>query len=151
MTLGPSIVERLARARADLRMGVPVVLTADGRGALVVAVETLSAERLAGLRALGVPELAITAWRAETLKARAYDNDLARLCVPDGVDLAWLRAIADPADDLNAPMKGPLRSLRDGRPICTARPFNWRNRRSFCPPPWCCRCPMRLRWRQRGT
>ena len=27
MTLGPTIAERLARARADLRMGVPVVLT----------------------------------------------------------------------------------------------------------------------------
>lgn len=114
MTLGPSITERLARARADLRMGVPVVLTAEGRGALVVAAETLSAQRLADLRALGAPELAITAWRAETLKARAYDNDLARIAVPDGVPLAWLRAVADPADDLNAPMKGPLRSLRDG-------------------------------------
>ena len=32
MILGPSIVERLARARGDLRMGVPVVLTGDGRG-----------------------------------------------------------------------------------------------------------------------
>ncbi len=114
MILGPSIVERLARARADLRMGVPVALTAEGRGALVVAVETLSADRLAALRTLGQPELAITAWRAETLKARAYDNDLARLSIPDAEGIDWLRAIADPQDDLRAPMKGPLRSLRDG-------------------------------------
>jgi len=114
MPLGLTIVERLARARADLRMGVPVVLASEGRGALVVAVETLSAERLAALRAMGAPELAITSWRAETLKARAYDNDLARLAIPAGAGLGWLRAIADPADDLRAPMKGPLRSLRDG-------------------------------------
>ncbi len=114
MALGPSIVERLARARADLRMGVPVVLTADGRGALVVAVETLSAVRLADLRALGAPELAITAWRAETLKARAYDNDLARLDIAPDAPLGWLRAMADPANDLNSPMKGPFRSLREG-------------------------------------
>jgi GTP cyclohydrolase II len=114
MPLGPTIVERLARARADLRMGVPVVLTDAGAGALVVAVETLSADRLAALRSLGAPELAITSWRAETLKARAYDNDLARIAVPAEADLAWLRAIADPADDLRAPMKGPLKSLRDG-------------------------------------
>jgi GTP cyclohydrolase II len=114
MSLAPSIVERLARARADLRMGVPVVLEAEGRHALVIAAETLSADRLADLRALGAPELAITAWRAETLKARAYDNDLARLAVPKDVPLAWLRAVADPADDLSAPMKGPLRSLREG-------------------------------------
>ena len=104
MSLGPTIIERLARARADLRMGVPVVLTADGRGALAIAVETLSAARLAGLREMGVPELVLTARRAETLKARAYDSDLARIAIPEDAALPWLRAIADPADDLNAPM-----------------------------------------------
>jgi GTP cyclohydrolase II len=116
MTLGPSIVERLARARADLRMGVPVVLTSDGRAALIVAVETLSEGRLAALRAVGEPELAITAWRASTLKARTYDNDLARLVVPVSADVRWLRAVADPADDLDHPLKGPLTSLREGSP-----------------------------------
>ena len=114
MSLGPTIIERLARARADLRMGVPVVLTADGRAALIAAVETLSPDRLIALRRLGTPELAITARRAETLKARAYDTDLARIALPDDAALSWLRAVADPADDLKAPMKGPLRSLRDG-------------------------------------
>ena len=114
MALGPSTVERLARARADLRMGVPVVLTDAGSGALVVAVETLSETRLAAMRELGSPALAITAWRAETLKARAYDGDIARLYVPPDASLFWLRAVADPADDLRSPMKGPLRSLRDG-------------------------------------
>ncbi|MCF1710573.1 GTP cyclohydrolase II [Tabrizicola sp. J26] len=114
MSLGPTIVERLARAGADLRMGVPVVLTSGGRGGLAVAVETLSTERLAELRALGRPELAITSWRADTLKARAYDNDLARIAVPDEVGIDWLHCIADPADDLRLPMKGPLSSLREG-------------------------------------
>ncbi|MDP4033247.1 MAG: GTP cyclohydrolase II [Pseudorhodobacter sp.] len=114
MSLAPSIVERLSRARGDLRMGVPVVLTDAGRAALVVAVEALSPPRLAELRALGTPELAITARRAETLKARAYDGDLARLALPPDVDLAWLAAVADPADDLRVPMKGPFTSLRGG-------------------------------------
>mgnify|MGYP006205187413 CR=1 FL=1 len=41
--LAPSPVERLARARSDLRMGVPVVLTGAGCAALVVAVEALEA------------------------------------------------------------------------------------------------------------
>jgi GTP cyclohydrolase II len=108
----PDITERLARARADLRMGVPVVL--DG-GAVVLAAETLDAGRLAHLRTLGgQPVLAVTAWRAQTLKARAYDGDLARLILPADVGLAWVRAVADPADDLRAPMKGPLQSARDG-------------------------------------
>ncbi|MEF3048042.1 GTP cyclohydrolase II [Pseudotabrizicola sp. L79] len=114
MTLGPTIAERLNRARVDLRMGVPVVLAQNGQAALVAAVETLGAARLSGLRALGVPELALTARRAETLKARAYDGDLARLAVPQEMGLDWLRAMADPADDLRVPMKGPFQSLREG-------------------------------------
>lgn len=108
--LGPTPVERLNRARADLRMGLPVVLS----GHLAAAVETLSPERLAALRGLGAPVIALTSWRAETLKARVYDNDLARIRVPEDADLAWLRALADPADDLRMPMKGPLATLRDG-------------------------------------
>ncbi|MEZ5798043.1 MAG: GTP cyclohydrolase II [Paracoccaceae bacterium] len=114
MSLGPTITERLNRARSDLRMGVPVVLAGDGEAALAVAVEALDAARLRALRDLGAPELALTARRAETLKARAYDGDLARIAVPADADMAWLSALADPADDLRVPMKGPLRSLRDG-------------------------------------
>ncbi|MEH6774883.1 MAG: GTP cyclohydrolase II [Cereibacter changlensis] len=114
MPLAPSIVERIARARGDLRMGVPVVLTGPGGAALVVAVEALDAARLADLRLLGTPELAITLRRAETLKARAYDGDLARLEVPETAGIDWLRALANPVDDLRVPMKGPFQSLRGG-------------------------------------
>ena len=109
--LGLTAAERINRARADLRMGLPVVFRG---GFLAAAVETLSPERLAALRALGPLTLALTSWRAETLKARVYDNDLARIRVPEDADLAWLRALADPADDLRVPMKGPLASLREG-------------------------------------
>jgi GTP cyclohydrolase II len=114
MPLRPNIVERLNRARADLRMGLPVVLAGEGEAVVAMAAETMTPVRLAQLRALGDPVLAITARRAETLKARAYDGDLARLTIPPEAGLAWLRAVADPVDDLNAPMKGPLRALRDG-------------------------------------
>lgn len=111
MTLAPDVTELLARARADLRMGVPVMVA--GRG-LVLAVETLSAARLAAVRALGEAAVAVTDWRATTLKARAYDGDLARIALPAGAGLDWVRALADPADDLRVPMKGPLVSVRDG-------------------------------------
>lgn len=110
-SLGPTATERLNRARADLRIGLPVVLQG---GCLAVAVETLSPARLDALRALGPLTLALTARRAETLKARVYDGDLARIAVPAEADLAWLRALADPADDLRMPMKGPLLSVREG-------------------------------------
>ncbi|MBK0326254.1 GTP cyclohydrolase II [Rhodobacteraceae bacterium F11138] len=115
MSLIPDITELLARARADLRMGVPVVLTDDSGAVLALAAETLNSERLADLRAVDpTPVIAITARRAETLKARVYDGDLARVTMPEDADPAWVRAIADPADDLIAPMKGPLNALRDG-------------------------------------
>lgn len=111
----PSTDELINRARADLRMGVPVVLTGHGATALVLAAETAGPERLAALRSLGGrPVLAITGRRAETLKARAYDGDVARLPLPEEADCAWVRAIADPKDDLRMPMKGPLFALREG-------------------------------------
>jgi GTP cyclohydrolase II len=114
MALLPSISERLNRARGDLRMGLPVVLRgADGAG-LVAAVETLTPARLADLQGMGDAVLAITARRAETLKARAYDGDLARIALPPDAGMEWLAAMADPADDLRVPMKGPFRHLRDG-------------------------------------
>jgi GTP cyclohydrolase II len=112
MGFSPDITERLARARADLRMGVPVVL--DG-GAVVLAAETLDAARLADVRTLGGQAvLAVTGRRAQTLKARAYDGDIARIILPPDATLNWVRSIADPADDLRAPMKGPLQTARDG-------------------------------------
>ena len=115
MSLQPSITEILNRARADLRMGVPVVFTSEGAGVLAIAAETLDPGRLAQLRVMGgALVLALTRRRADTLKARAYDGDIARIAVPADAGLAWIRAVADPADDLNAPMKGPLQSLRAG-------------------------------------
>ena len=116
MRFAPNISELLARARADLRMGVPVVLAGEqGNTALMMAAETIDAQRLADLRALGgAPVLAITARRAETLKARSYDDDIARIALPPDAGLPWVLGVADPADDLKSPMKGPLISERGG-------------------------------------
>lgn len=111
MTFHPTLAELIARARSDLRAGVPVLLG----NSLVFATETLSAERLTALQIGGfAPYLTVTAWRAQTLKARAYDGDLARLRMPQDAPLDWVHAIADPADDLNTPLKGPLDARRDG-------------------------------------
>lgn len=112
MTFAPDTTERLARARADLRMGVPVVLS---EGLVVLAVETLTPDRFGALRNLGpTPVVAITGWRAQTLKARAYDGDIARVELPDYAGVSWVWSLADPSGDLNQPMKGPFKTLRDG-------------------------------------
>ena len=114
MTLIPNLPELAARARADLRMGLPVAISLAGQAALVTAAETLDAARLAGLRALGPVTLAITPRRAETLKARAYSDHVARVIVPGDAGVEWIHSVADPADDLSAPMKGPLTTERGG-------------------------------------
>jgi GTP cyclohydrolase II len=113
MAFGLSLVERINRARADLRLGVPIILHGPDGPALVMAAETATSARLDALRKPGLV-LAITRHRAETLKARPYDGDVARVLVPKDAGLPWLRAMADPADDLRHPMKGPFHSARDG-------------------------------------
>ncbi|WP_300513205.1 GTP cyclohydrolase II [Aliiroseovarius sp.] len=114
MTLAPNLTELIARARADLRMGVPVLLVDGDQAAMVAAAETLSDARLRELRGLGEPVLGITPRRAETLKARAYSEHVARVVLPGDAGADWARNIADPADDLAMPMKGPLRTERGG-------------------------------------
>ena len=114
MSFAPNVIEMLARARADLRMGVPVVL--DGASPVVMfSAETLTPQRLAQIQTLSTEAvLVITAQRANTLKAPAYDGDLARIALPKIVDTSWITAIANPADDLRAPMKGPFQCQRNG-------------------------------------
>ncbi|CUH86723.1 GTP cyclohydrolase-2 [Phaeobacter sp. CECT 5382] len=114
MSLMPTMIELLARARVDLRMGLPVVLTNGNSAALAIAAECLSQERLQDLQDKGAVTLALTARRAETLKTPAYDGDTARIAVPREAKLNWVQALADPADDLSIPMKGPLNSERQG-------------------------------------
>ncbi len=114
MGLKPDLIETLARARADLRMGVPVALRGNDGIVLVAAAETVGAARLEALQALGPLDLALTGRRAATLKARAYDGDVARVIVPDAARLTWVQDLADPADDLANPLKGPLQTRRGG-------------------------------------
>ena len=52
MSLIPTLIELLARARVDLRMGLPVVLTDGDQAALAIAAESLSASRLQDMQAL---------------------------------------------------------------------------------------------------
>lgn len=109
------IREQIARARGDLRVGVPIILVSTEGAVLVHAVETLSSDRLDAARTLpGATQIALTARRAETLKIPAYDGDLVRLVLPSGEGLNWIQSLADPADDLASPMKGPFKAVRDG-------------------------------------
>jgi GTP cyclohydrolase II len=114
MSFAPDMIEMLARARADLRMGVPIVI-AGANPVGIFSVETLTQQRLAQIKTLNAPAvLVLTARRANTLKAPAYDGDLARILLPESVDIKWIAALADPSNDLEMPMKGPLQCQREG-------------------------------------
>lgn len=108
--------ERLSRARADLRIGAPVVVV-DGQAAvLAICAELITDERLTSLRSLGQVHIVVTSRRANTLKARAYDGDLARIVVRDDMRAADVLAVADPSQALASPLLGPFVSAREGEP-----------------------------------
>ncbi len=115
MRVALTIIEQIARARTDLRMGVPVIVSAGPAQTLVVPIETLSQARLDQMIASKHRlHIVLTKQRAETLKIAAYDGDLARLALPADRNLAWLRSLANPVDDLSVPLKGPFQTLRGG-------------------------------------
>lgn len=115
--LGPNAEELTARARADLRIGAPVAVVSGDHGGIAVSSEMISAARLEALRTLSdTLDLVITARRAETLKARAYDGDIARLVLGGDISFEQVHAITDPAFALSNPLMGPFPSRRDGSP-----------------------------------
>jgi GTP cyclohydrolase II len=110
--LGPSTAEQLARALADLRMGIPVVLMSQTGAGIIASAEAVSASRFTELRtSFGDPVLVLTHRRAETIKIYAYDGSYARISVPKDRDLTWVKNVADPAADVSSGLKGPFQTL----------------------------------------
>ncbi|MGB3408434.1 MAG: GTP cyclohydrolase II RibA [Jannaschia sp.] len=111
----PTPAERLARARGDLAMGLPCLLTCHDVRAVVVAVETLSQARFDALcDRFGTPELVLTTRRAQAiLPAPLETNDLlVRLHPPASAGLEWFKALADPQFDAGRRPIGPLHLIR---------------------------------------
>ena len=114
----PDFEQRLARLVADVRIGSPVVIREGSAAHLVAAAETAGDGVCKGFRTAAeagrAVHLAVTAHRARTLAARAYDGDIARIALPARSGARWIRAVADPSMDLDSPMKGPFMTLREG-------------------------------------
>lgn len=108
MSLTITITEKLARARTDLRIGLPVVLVDNDIAAIFVAVETLDPERLVDMRKLGQPELVLTTRRTSTAGSMSDGHDLVRVKVPEAKCVDWLRNMANPVDGLHLPMHDVL-------------------------------------------
>ena len=108
--------DKSARAISELRRGAPIILMSGQSALLVAAAEMIEPLRLQALRSIAKSpgHLAITAARATTLKARAYDGDLARIKLRAEQGAPALRALADPALDLANPLLGPHETERGG-------------------------------------
>jgi len=112
--LGLTNREVLMRARADLRLGVPVVLAGNGIDVVVAAIDVLKQSRLDQLKSIDKNSfILITARRAETLKCPVYDGNFARLETEQAPKVSSLKAIADPSLDLRNPLKGPFNIIRE--------------------------------------
>ncbi len=113
-----------ARAIDALRRGWPVRVAADDGALDVLAVETADEPRLAEFDPDGTAELLISPERAATLKLAnqlaAASSGPVRLERVPWLDLPAAMALADPAQDLAAPLKGPFQAIDAGAPLAAA-------------------------------
>ena len=98
--------DRLEQVMGELRRGAVTVIG----DMMVASAETVEAGRFDAIHARGDAVLVLTGRRASVLKLRAYDGDIARMAMPE--DRALVAALADPAGDMDNPMKGPFETMR---------------------------------------
>ncbi len=114
LTLDPTNQEILMRARADLRLGVPIILGSEQNEVIIAPIEVLSQSRLDQLKLIDKNSMIlITARRAQTLKCPIYDGNFVRIELNQITEINSIKAIADPSLDLKNPLKGPFNVIRD--------------------------------------
>ncbi len=104
----PAAIRAVSRAVGDLRRGLPVGVTADGNACLAVAAELLDEANWDWLRAIGEPQIALTAHRARVLNIPPTGTDAVIIRISPDAALSNIRALADPTDDLDHPLMGPF-------------------------------------------
>ena len=102
------------RARTDLRLGIPIVLAGKKIDAVVTPVEVLTQKQLDELRQIDKSSFVlITARRAQTLKCPIYDGNFVKIELGEKSTPHSVKAIADPMLDLENPLKGPFKIIRE--------------------------------------
>ena len=140
---------RVERAAGDFRRGVPVLIAdMEGESGLIVAAETVNDRILEDLvRRYGAPSLILTHARASTLKIRLYTADVVSIPLEGQPSAADIRAIADPATDLDHPLKGPFESSRGPVPDTAAAAVRLAKLAGLLPAALLFRVPANLRER----
>jgi GTP cyclohydrolase II len=118
---------RVERAAGDLRSGVPVFVDFGDSAAVVMAAETAAVDRLAEIARAWPgdnPALLLSPNRASALKIRLYTPGAVAVPLEGGPqDWARIASIADPASDMDFPMRGPFLASRDPLPETIAAVF----------------------------
>jgi GTP cyclohydrolase II len=119
----PSTLVAVERAAQDLRRGLAVVVRETPRRRVVaIATELATEAKFEMLRrwVRTVPDLVLTHPRAVTLKVRRYTEDVVRIPLPQWLSDREIRSLADPAADLDNPLRGPFQARRDPVPQAVA-------------------------------
>ncbi len=98
------------RAASDLRRGLAVVIGDDDRNVLVQSAELLTDRWIDRFVVLsgGKPVVGVTYNRANVLRVLPRKDDVALIKILDYMDSAVISSMADPADDLMQPLRGPF-------------------------------------------
>lgn len=115
-SLGPTQLQRVERARWDLRRGLAVLVHAGAEALLAMPAESVTQGALQGLSRLGAVRILVTTQRARTLKIRPYTDDAVAVALEPGVGADTVRQLADPTQDLTNPLSGPFHALREPLP-----------------------------------
>lgn len=104
--ISPCSMERVMRARGDVRIGVPVILSYQGTFVAMVAVETLTDPRFTALTGgAQQAQLLLTRHRADALAVEGHkaDSSVVAMTLPQDAGLDWLMSLADPAQPSELP------------------------------------------------
>ena len=123
------------RMQTDLKMGLPIIFKRGTINYIVFSTETISEENFKSLWKLEgeKPYLCVTARRAQTLKARVYDNTISKIKIPNNSDLSWIKATADPVLDLDNPLKGPYSVVRGADSSVEKLSIDWCKKSKLIP------------------
>ena len=104
------------RAIADLRRGLPVIITSPGSDGFIfaLAAEFATEDRLAAILpwAPSGATLALTANRARILHIDTFGGDETLVSLGPTMDAPTIQSLADPTADLAHPLRGPFRASK---------------------------------------
>ncbi len=117
-SLTPALMRQIDRAIDDLRRNLPVLLLGrdGGTGAAILSAELAAETDIVLLKRLSghKPDLVLTDKRSRFLHIPPNGETVQRLALPDNDDIpAFIRSLADPARDLETPLRGPFRRIRE--------------------------------------